>query len=91
MTSTVLKLKLKPFLEANELSAYQLAQEISGVGQQTVYSIVRGDRKPSWESLDHILNALARLVRRPVALDEIVEHEADTVRPASAGAKEEAQ
>jgi len=74
MTGIVLRLKLKDFLEAHDLSAYQLAQEVSGVGAQTVYSIVRGDRKPSWESLDSIVSALCRLTKRPVRIQEIVEH-----------------
>lgn len=77
MTGIVLKLKLKQFLAAHEISAYQLAQEVSGVGQQAVYSIVRGDRKPSWESLDFILSALSRLTKRQVRLEEIVEHEVE--------------
>ena len=74
MSNAVMKLTLKEFLKSNGLSAYQLAREVRGVKEQAVYAIVRGDRKPSWESLDYITSALSRLLKRRVRLEEFVEH-----------------
>lgn len=81
MSNVVLKLKLKEFLDANGLSVYKLAKEVNGVGEQAVYGIVRGDKKPSWESLDYITSALCRLTGRQVGIEEIVEHSQDGVSP----------
>lgn len=72
-----MKLTLKEFLAANNLSAYQLAQAVEGVKEQAVYSIVRGDRKPSWESLDYLTTALSKLTGRRVRIEEFVEHVPD--------------
>lgn len=77
MGNAVMKLTLKEFLKNNELSAYQLAQEVRGVKEQAVYAIVRGTRKPSWESLDDITSALSRLLKRRVRLEEFVEQVPD--------------
>lgn len=72
MADKVLKVTLRQFLEQHDLTAYQLAKEAS-MAEQTVYSIVRGHRQPSADSLNGILNALSRLTKRTVAVGEIYE------------------
>lgn len=84
MTDKVLEVTLRQFLDAHELTAYQLAKG-AGMAEQTVYSIVRGHRKPSADSLNSILNALSRLVGRTVEVGEIYAFSPDPSTPGEEG------
>lgn len=85
MTDKVLTVTLRQFLDAHGLTAYQLAKG-AGMAEQTVYSIVRGHRQPSADSLNSILNALSRLIGRTVDIGEVYTFTADpTPAPPSRG------
>ncbi|NJK43955.1 MAG: hypothetical protein HC933_06415 [Pleurocapsa sp. SU_196_0] len=66
------------FLEANGLEAKHIRREARGVGSTVIYTWARPGHSPErvhFHALESVLEALERLLKRPVALTEILDWE----------------
>ena len=71
--ATVLKWKLKEYLDAHEITGYRLIQE-SGVSGNTVYAISNNKTDGvQGRVLNDILNALHRLTGQPITPNDLLE------------------
>lgn len=57
----VIRLKLKELLQKHDITSYRLEQSVEGVAPVTIRKIVAGERNPSFETLEKILETLADL------------------------------
>jgi hypothetical protein len=81
--------KFKEFLEANNITAYRLGQELSGdVAANLPYAWARLEEPPQHLHLDvleKVLMGLESLTGRPVAITDILEYRSDLTETAAAG------
>ncbi|WP_157448734.1 helix-turn-helix domain-containing protein [Deinococcus peraridilitoris] len=73
----MLRVRLRELLHDNDVSAYRLAQEVKTIKPAQLYAIVRGDRLPSLDTVDDILNALARITKKTFTPNDVLEYEPD--------------
>jgi DNA-binding Xre family transcriptional regulator len=57
----VIRLRLKEVLQQHDITSYRLEQSVEGVAPVTIRKIVAGERNPSFETLDKILETLTEL------------------------------
>ena len=70
----MVKLRLKEFLTANNLSTYRLEREVSGVSRTSLYKLASGDTDGiRFPTLDAIIAALTKLTGNPVTPNDLLE------------------
>jgi DNA-binding Xre family transcriptional regulator len=70
----MIKLRLKEFLTANNLSTYRLEREVSGVSRTSLYKLTAGDTDGiRFPTLDAIIAALTKLTGKPVTPNDLLE------------------
>jgi DNA-binding Xre family transcriptional regulator len=57
----VIRLRLKEVLRQHDITSYRLEQSVEGIAPVTIRKIVAGERNPSFETLEKILETLADL------------------------------
>jgi DNA-binding Xre family transcriptional regulator len=57
----VIRLRLKEVLQKHDLTSYRLEQSVEGLAAVTIRKVVAGERNPSFETLEKILETLATL------------------------------
>jgi transcriptional regulator with XRE-family HTH domain len=70
----MLRFKLKLFLEQHGLTAYQLAQAVEELDEQTIFAYARGSRTPRLDSLDLLIGALRDLTGLEVGVADLLEY-----------------
>ncbi len=76
MNRLKLRVDLKTYLQSIQVTPYQLAKWTPDVSGPTIYAICAGTRRPSFEVLEAILNAL-RAQNFDAHLLDIVKEERD--------------
>jgi DNA-binding Xre family transcriptional regulator len=70
----MVKLRLKEFLNANNLSTYRLEREVTGVSRTSLYKLTAGDTDGiRFPTLDAIIAALTKLTGKPVTPNDLLE------------------
>lgn len=70
----MLRVNLKRLLDECGLTAYQLAQAVEELDNQTIFAYVRGNRKPSMKGLDCVITALRELTNLPITVSDVLEY-----------------
>lgn len=70
-----IRLKLRQYLDAHNLSAYRLVREVEGISPNTIYAYAANRRKPTLHNLEKVLSALERLTGKPVSISDLLEVE----------------
>lgn len=78
----VIHVRLGSYLEQHGITAYKLAKTMQELNNgkpsaSAVYAIVDGKNTPSLETVNIMLNALAKLRGESVPMSAILEHEVD--------------
>jgi DNA-binding Xre family transcriptional regulator len=70
----MVKLRLKEFLTANNLSTYRLEREVTGLSRTSLYKLTSGDTDGiRFPTLDAIIAALTKLTGKPVTPNDLLE------------------
>ncbi|CAN5857427.1 hypothetical protein BH24DEI2_BH24DEI2_18380 [soil metagenome] len=75
-----IRFSLDRFLERHDITRYRLAKELEGeVGHTTVYYLARGEevQRLDLKSLEAVLKGLERLLGERVALESLIEIDAE--------------
>jgi DNA-binding Xre family transcriptional regulator len=65
----VIRLRLKEVLQQHDITSYRLEQSVEGVAPVTIRKIVAGERNPSFETLEKILETLDAMGVRTTLCD----------------------
>ena len=72
---TMIKVKLKEFLDQHNLSAYRVGQEVERMHPKTVQMYASGTRTPQLENLNEVIRVLRKLTGKHVQVSDLLEYE----------------
>ena len=73
----MIEVRLKEYLDTHNISPYQLGQAVKDLSPKTVYMYVNGERTPSLDGIDKVIQALHKLTNHKVKVNDLLIYKND--------------